>query len=525
VTEESEEVQLAQKAMNPIIWADVPDPDVIRVGEFYYMVSTTMHLTPGVPVMRSVDLVNWELITYVYDILEDNDKYNLVGGDNAYGRGSWAASLRHHKGLFYVSFASLDMNRTYIYQTADITNGPWERSILPGLYHDSSLLFDEDGRVYLVHGNGTIRITELNEDARSIKPGGVDQVLINTVKKDNRLNSEGSHFYKINGTYYLFLIEWPDVRTMRRIVWCHRSDTLLGKYEGRVVLDDNFFYGNNGVAQGGIIETPERDWYAMLFQDHGAVGRIPILVPVHWEEGWPMMGIGGKVPVELNIPTQSPSYEIVVNDEFDSTENKLKLPWQWNHNPDNSLWSVTDRPGYLRLTTGAVVPNILSARNTLSQRTLGPVFTFDTKMVTTGMKQGDYAGIAAYQSGYGLLGVKAAMDGRKFLIVADNEGTGNPREQVSFPLEQEEVYLRIQFIFNNGEVRSLTEVDQAYFYYSYDGLIWNKLDYVLPMKYTLDHFMGYRAALFCYATIQTGGYADFDYFHYRTGQIPEIKPQ
>jgi beta-xylosidase len=507
--------------MNPIIWADVPDPDVIRAGEYYYMVSTTMHLTPGVPIMRSSDLVNWELISYVYDILEDNDKYKLVGGDHAYGKGSWAASIRFHNEVFYVCFASLDMNRTYIYHTKDIEKGPWERSILPGVYHDSSLLFDDDGRVYLVHGNGIIRITELNAEANGIKQGGVDRVLINTVKKENRLNSEGSHFYKINGSYYLFLIEWPDSGNGRRIEWCYRCDTLLGEYEGRIVLDDNFYYGNNGVAQGGIIETPEGDWYALLFQDHGAVGRIPMLVPVHWEEGWPMMGVSGRVPTEPAVAIKSPSYEIVVNDDFDYKENKLKLPWQWNHNPDDSLWSVTKRSGYLRLTTGNVVPNILSARNTLSQRTLGPEFEAETKLDTTGLKPGDYAGIAAYQSGYGLLGVKAATDGRRFIIAADNDGTGNPGVQASFPLLQEEVYLRIHFLFNHGDIKNLTEVDQAYFYYSYDGTVWNKLDYMLPMKYTLDHFMGYRAALFCYATEQTGGYADFDYFHFRAGRITE----
>ncbi len=509
---------MKQKAANPIIWADVPDPDVIRVGEYYYMVSTTMHLTPGVPIMRSPDLINWELISYVYDVLEDNDKYKLVAGENAYGRGSWAASIRYHKGIFYVCFASLDMNQTYIYHTEDIEKGPWERSILPGVYHDSSLFFHEDGRVYLVHGNGIIRITELNEEVTGIKQGGIDQILIHTVKKENRLNSEGSHFYKINGTYYLFLIEWPDVGTKRRIEWCYRCDSLLGEYEGRVVLNDNFYYGNNGVAQGGIIETPEGEWYALLFQDHGAVGRIPILVPVHWEEGWPMMGIDGKVPYELPVTGKSPSYELVVNDEFDYTKNHLKLSWQWNHNPDNRLWSVTKRPGYLRLTTGNVVPNILSARNTLSQRTLGPVFTAETMLNTSGLKPGDYAGIAAYQSGYGLLGVKVAQDGTRLVIAADNDGHGFPMERAAVVLEQEEVYLKLQFVFNSGEIRNLTEVDRTYFSYSYDGRDWKTLDYALTMKYTLDHFMGYRAALFCYATIQPGGYADFDYFHYTTGQ-------
>ena len=150
---------------NPLFWADVPDPDVIRVGIHYYMVSTSMHLMPGVPIMRSFDLAHWEIVSYVYDTLEDNDAYTLRNKKNAYGAGSWASSLRFHNGVFYVCFASNDMRRTYIYRTNDIIKGPWDRSILTGVYHDPSLLFDDDGRVYIVYGAGTIRIKELTPDA------------------------------------------------------------------------------------------------------------------------------------------------------------------------------------------------------------------------------------------------------------------------------------------------------------------------------------------------------------------------
>ena len=503
-----------KQATNPLIWADVPDPDVIRVGEYYYMVSTTMHLSPGVPVMRSRDLADWEIVSYVYDRLEENDSYQLSKGKNIYGRGSWAASLRYHGSRFYVCFASLDMNQTYLYHTEDIVKGPWERSVLPGTYHDPSLFFEDDGRVFLIHGNGIIRITELTSDASRVKTNGVDQVLVNTVRSTNLLNSEGSHFYKINGKYYLFVIEWPKIGSCRRIEWCYRCASLLGEYEGKVVLDDAFSYGNNGVAQGGIIETPEGNWYGFLFQDHDAVGRIPILVPLVWNQGWPMIGQEGKVPIETDISTvDHPSAHIAMKDEFEYSENVLKLPWQWNHNPDNSLWSVTARPGYLRLTTGSIAENILSARNTLSQRTLGPVFTAETLLDTSGMKPGDNAGIAAFQNSYGMLGVRVAEDGRKQLVLATNDGTGNPAINLELPLQKNRVGLRIFYHFNSGAIPELSVVDTAYFSYSYDGESWIELKDTLHMKYTLDHFMGYRAALFCYATLQTGGYADFDYYH------------
>ncbi len=512
-----------KQATNPLIWADVPDPDMIRVGEYYYMVSTTMHLSPGVPVMRSSDLADWEIVSYVYDRLEENDSYNMSEGKHVYGKGSWAASLRYHDSRFYVCFASLDMNRTYIYRTENMIEGPWERSVLPGTYHDPSLFFEEDGRVFIIHGNGIIRITELTPDACMVKPGGVDQVLVNTVRSTNLLNSEGSHFYKMNGKYYLFVIEWPKIGSCRRIEWCYRSDSLLGEYEGKVVLDDEFCYGNNGVAQGGIIETPNGDWYGFLFQDHDAVGRIPMLIPMVWQDGWPKLGIEGKVPMDLDIRTvDMPSAHIVVSDEFDYIDNVLKLPWQWNHNPDNSLWSVTARPGHLRLTTGNTVPNILSARNTLSQRTLGPVFTVETLLDTSGMKPGDYAGLAAFQNSYGMLAARVEEDGTKQLILAMNDGTGNPAIKIEIPLNKNQVALRIFFHFNSGVIPELSVVDTAYFSYSFDGEEWIELKDTLHMKYTLDHFMGYRAALFCYATLQTGGYADFDYYRFekRNPRLP-----
>ena len=145
-------------AQNPIIWADMPDPDVIRVGNTYYMTSTTMHYNPGVPIMKSTDLVNWTIVNYVYDTLESSDRQNLNNGQNEYGQGSWASSLRFHNGTYYVVFVSLTSGKTYIYRTTNIETGPWTRSVLNSLFHDPSLLFDDDGRVYLTYGGGDIRI-------------------------------------------------------------------------------------------------------------------------------------------------------------------------------------------------------------------------------------------------------------------------------------------------------------------------------------------------------------------------------
>src|SRR5690606_38272813 len=283
-------------AENPIIHADVPDVSMIRVGENYYMSSTTMHMSPGVPIMKSSDLVNWELVSYAYDRLAENDALNMNNGKNAYGKGSWASSIRFHDGVFYVSTFSSTTGKTHIYYTENIESGEWhEKSFSPSL-HDNTLVFDQ-GKVYMIYGNGTLNIVELKKDLTGIIPG-TDKVLIENASapagSDIMLGAEGSQLFKVKGKYYLFNITWP--KGGMRSVIIHRADHIMGPYEGRLSLQDK------GVAQGGLIDTPEGDWYAFLFKDNGAVGRIPYLVPAKWKDGWPILGVDGKVPKTLNLP-------------------------------------------------------------------------------------------------------------------------------------------------------------------------------------------------------------------------------
>ena len=493
---------------NPIIYADVPDPDVICVGDNFYMVSTTMFFCPGVPVMRSKDLVHWEIVNYVYDILEDNDQYNLVDGKNVYGKGSWAASLRYNNGTFYVSFVALDQGKTYIYKTTDIENGPWTRVVLSEVCHDSSLLFD-GGHLYIISGNGKLRIRELMPDGSAFKKDGVDSVVV--VSTGYNLNAEGSHFYKINGKYYIFVIAWP--RGGMREEICYRSDSLLGKYEMKVVMNDNLGSRNDGVAQGGIFQTLSGDWYSILFQDHGAVGRCPVLLPVKWVDGWPVFGDNGKAmeTVEVNLPPSGKDY-IIVNDEFNYNENKLSLVWQWNHNPNNSLWSVTERKGWLRLKTGTVVPDILKARNSLGQRTVGPRCSTEVLLDASGMKAGDRAGICAFQGNYASFGINVSETGEKKLTILARAPRQEPAEVFStaMPKGNDKVYLKIVYNFEPADNDS--QPDVASFLYSFDNKSWTDTGYKLRMRYTLDLFVGYRSMIYNYATIKSGGYADFDFY-------------
>ncbi|WP_394353903.1 glycoside hydrolase family 43 protein [Pontibacter beigongshangensis] len=493
---------VGQGAKNPIIHADVPDIAIIRVGDTYYMSSTTMHMSPGLPIMKSKDLVNWEMVGYAYDVLEEVDELNLNNGKSTYGRGSWASSLRFHKGTYYVTTFAQTTGKTHVYTTKDIEKGPWKASSFKPSLHDHTLFFDDDGRVYMIWGAGKLSMVELKEDLSGIKPG-TEHVLIENATQPAGPNvglpAEGSQLFKVNGKYYLFNIAWP--KGGMRTVIVHRADNISGPYEGRVVLQDK------GVAQGGLIDTPNGDWYAYLFRDFGAVGRIPYLVPVKWEAGWPVLGVDGKVPEELNLPASKGLIpNIVASDEFTRKKEDPALPlvWQWNHNPVNELWSLSQRNGHLRLTTGRVDNDFLLARNTLTQRTIGPECTGSTAIDISKMKEGDFAGLALLQQKYGLVGVKFENGAKSIVMVDAQSGTAVEEERV--PLNQKKVYLKAEADFNDRR-------DVASFYYSLDGRRWTKIGSQLKMAYTIPHFMGYRFGLFNYATKTPGGYVDFDFFH------------
>ncbi len=572
------------RVQNPVIWADVPDMDVIRVDETFYMVSTSMHSMPGCPIMKSMDLAHWEIVNYVFDTFEDCPGHNLEDGKGIYGQGSWAASLKVYDGVYYVAFNCNDTHHFYIYSTEDIEHGTWvRRAKVEGSLHDPALFFEEDGTPYVIYGCGDIRIVEFEKDLSGIRPGGVDQPLLCTPKENMGLRCEGGHAYKINGMYYLIYIEWPSDGYKRRREVCYRSKSLLGLYERKIIFDDDMGYLGQGIAQGGIFDTKAGVWYAMLFQDHHAVGRIPYILPVTWEDGWPMVGEDGKavetLEVLLNVSSDvSEAYDVstpdregtctgksatedvgmkdadedeiaplVISDSFDHTENRLALQWQWNHNPDNSLWSFTERSRYLRLHTGRFVEKgLVQARNTLTQRTEGPSCEAVVRLETAGLKVGDCAGLTALQGQFGTIGVCRKTDGSLCVRMCVNGGDYVEKAVFEKEWEQDVIYLKIHFDFMRkdsgtaadtlnesvgSQKRSLSEqpecirkdMDKAWFYYSADGVTWEQAGDGLHMVYALDHFMGCRIGLYCYATQQTGGYADFSDFRYRHFEITGVE--
>jgi beta-xylosidase len=495
-------VAQGQEAQNPIIFADVPDAAIIRVGDVYFMSSTTMHMNPGVPIMKSKDLVNWTLINYAYDTLANADALNLNVGKSMYGRGSWASSMRYHNGVYYVSTFASTTEKTYIFSTRDLEKGPWEMSSFSPSFHDHTLWFDDDGRVYLIYGVRQLKLVELSSDLSGVKPGTTEKVIIEDASApacaDIMLGAEGSQLFKVNGKYYLFNITWP--KGGMRTVIIHRADSLTGPWEGRLGLQDL------GVAQGGLIDTPDGRWFAYLFRDYGAVGRIPYLVPVKWEDGWPVLGSDGKVPETLDLsPNKGLIPGIVHSDEFTRKKGDRTLPlvWQWNHNPDDKHWSLNARKGFLRITTSRVDSSFYFVKNILTQRTIGPECTGITKLDVSKMKNGDFAGLTLFQKKYGQVGVRYE-NGVKSIVMVSAESEK--------PVEIERIQLTGNNIYLKAECNFRDRADTVRFFYSIDGKSWTSIGSTLRMSYTLPHFMGYRFGLFNYATNEAGGFTDFDFF-------------
>lgn len=482
---------------NPIIRADMPDPDLLRVGDTYYMVSTTMFFVPGAPVLRSKDLCHWEIVSYIFERMDDNDIYCLRNGKNAYGRGQWATSLTFYRGRFYACFVCHDMKKTYIYSTKDIEKSGWDRMEIDRVFHDMSFLFWE-GRPYLVYGNGEIGLVELKEDLSGIQTNGVDRLLIST-PKDRRLRCEGCRALVRNGYIYLLFIEWPEDGVRRQV--CYRSRSLEGPFEERIIMEDTCGLEGCGVAQGTLTDSEDGEWYAMLFQDRGAVGRVPYLMHAHWEEDWPVLGENGRIPLRLTLPFEPyRAGSLMEYDSFAHIEDRLGLEWQWNHNPDDTRWSFTRRPGWLRLQAGRA-NSLLEARNTLTRRTVEPGCVCHVTLDGSGLREGDYAGMCAFQSRYGQIGM--TVSGGKKYILAVLRGADGSLVKTAEPFTEDQAELRIDFDFRD-------QTDCADFYWRRDPSdTWKKLGDTLHMVYTLDLFVGYRVGLFCYSAAEDGGCADF----------------
>ena len=533
---------------NPMLWADVPDPDVIRVGDTFYLVSTTMHLMPGGPVMASKDLEHWETVGYIFDKLTDSPKYDLQEG-TVYGRGQWATSLKYHDGKFWALLAPNEagaMGDTYIF-TAPKAEGPWTIHARLRHFHDATLFFDDDGTPYVFFGTG--EMCQLTRDLKGVVEGSLRHYFQR--EEDERGLLEGTRVIKHNGTYYAQLISHVYAPGRHRREVCYRTKDLNGKWEKNTILESDFG-GFGYLAQGTIVDTEEGDWYGIMFQDRGGVGRVLTISPVRWIDGWPQLGDeNGKVPTTMRTyrsltPDPSRGGEgsdytagIVQSDDFSNHTSQfstlsshLKLCWQWNHNPVDKAWSLTERPGWLRLKTSRVVPNLYLAPNTLTQRMEGPTCSGYIKMDVSKMKDGDCAGLAAFNGDSGVLTIMKV--GKKLVLeMSEQKVSLTDREKDVTKVEVKTVET-VDLNWAKNEKRGTRNVvflkvtgdfqpghgDAANFYYSLDGKQWTQIgtkNYRCVFDYR-RFFMGSKFGIFNYATKSVGGYVDIDEFCYEVAE-------
>ena len=489
---------------NPVIASDFPDPDVIRVNDTYYMVNTTMFIFPGVTVLKSKDLVNWEYCSNAVPRFDFSPCYDLEGC-NRYGHGQWATSLKYHNGKYYLLFITLDEGG-FICSTTN-PEGPWKISKLPKGFYDPGLFFDDDGRIYVAHGYSKIYMTELDTNFAPITK---DSLIITG---DIRNGLEGTHVYKINGFYYLY----STYGGLDGIQAAFRSKNIYGPFEEKVVISETTHGSNFGIHQGALIKTQTGEWWTMLFVDNGPFGRFPSLQPVTWVDGWPMVGVNGHAVVTYKKPDVGKTYPIKVlptSDEFNAET--LGMQWGWNHNPEPAKWSLTENPGYLRLATVKVVDSLQKARNTLTQRmfayysdSLASIAT--TKMAFMNMQEGDIAGLAVFQDPYAFIGIKR-VNGMNYIIMVNNGKVID-----SSKVDGSTIYLRARAIFGSGAAhyfdgKAAPGTGTALFSYSLDNKSFVNIGNELNMKFNLKIFTGNKFCLFNFPTKKTGGYVDFDWF-------------
>jgi len=508
------------KYQNPILNADFPDPDVIRVGDTFYMVSTTMFHMPGATILKSKDLVNWEYCANPLKQIASSDNYNLQNGLNHYAQGMWASSLNYHNGTFYLYFITWgkdnDPGRNIMLTTTN-PEGEWKMQTWNDHYYDSGWLFDDgengDGNVYVACGIGTISVNKL--DGQTLKKISSKTVIQNyTINGEKCDGIEGSHMYHIGDYYYIYATTGGYFRGQQ----IFRSKDPMGPYEECPYM----VFEGQGIHQGALVDTPTGEWWTILFKDAGSIGRVPYLEPVTWKDGWPVIGkngvdvskngaaytkpnVGKKDIIRTSLPT---------NDTF--TDPTLGMQWEWNHNPDNSAWSLMENPGSLRLHTSGISSSLKQARNSLTQRIFGNYFegTASTKipdsygtvkMNISNMQDGDIAGIAVFQDPYSCIAVKQ-KDGKRYLYsekvyITTADGTNASKDGIE--ITNDVIYLRAAANFGTNKAK---------YYYSLDNVTWTAFGVEMDMRFVLSVFVGQRFYIFNYATKNNGGFVDVDWF-------------
>ena len=516
---------------NPLFYDEFSDPDILRVGDDYYLAGTTMHSVPGLVILHSKDLVNWENVSYCFDRFDfPDDKFSLKNHQEIYGQGVWAPAIRYANGQFYV-FTNINGKGLQCY-TSEKIEGPWKHHNMQGNIYDLSVLFDDDGKIYAIHKYGEVHCTELKTDM-SGPVEGTDRVII----PEGNGVGEGHHIYKIDGMYYIISTDYqPNGRTL-----CSRSKNIWGPYETRVITaDETFGYagvgrtkvpktekyriGSDGAKfsiipaspdatgcdnahQGGIVQATDGSWWALLMQDFHSIGRTVCLLPVTWKDGWPMIGLEGNLgraprtwfkPGFVATQSQQTVAHAPYNRNEDFNGKSLGRVWQWNHNPDDKKRTLKN--GRLRLQS-MPAEQLMWARNTLTQRVIGPTSITTVELYTKGMKDGDVCGLGNINVPCSWIGI--VKDGNNLTLRCFEQLT-NDTTIVPIDLVGGKIILRCIGDYDNN---------QAQYAYSLDGVTFQTLGRMMPLSYQLITFQGSRHALFAYNKKgKNGGYAEFDNF-------------
>jgi len=486
---------------NPLIWEDLPDSEVIRVGDAYYYTASTFHHSPGAPVLRSYDLVNWEYISHSVPVLDFDSSYNL-NGSRSYVNGIWASSLQYRESnkTFYWMGCMHNKGGGYVF-TAKSPEGPWTKNSSQACYYDMGLLVDKDtDKMYVAWGNNSINVAELSAD-------GMREVRRQEVfKTPSNISGplEGSRFYKINGNYYIFMTQYANGEYVAR-----STNGPFGPYEIRpfAVKLPYAGVGSGGAPhQGGIVQTQNGDWYYIAFNDAYPAGRLPVMAPMTWSNGWPSVTLvngqwGASYPFP-NLPCGADKVKPRnVKDTF--TTSTLNHAWEWNHNPDNSKWSTGNG---LTLRTATVTNDLYAARNTLTRRIEGPRAIATIELDYSAMQNGDASGLAALRDSSAWIGVKKVNGTARVVTTtgATLDSSWNTSsvgaETASAAISGGKIWLRV-----DADVRTTSGGGTARFYYSTNGTQFSQLGGTFTMKREWNYFLGYRFGIFNYATQSLGG--------------------
>ncbi len=485
-----------QYYVNPPIYADYPDPDIIRVGNDFYFSTTTFIDVPGLTILHSQDLVHWEIATHLVPQLTGSPNYNITNGVQNYGNGIFASSLRYYNGTFYCAETPNGQN-TLIFHATNIL-GPWQSNQLNYVAFDPGLFIETNGTGYIASAGGW----QSNTTFLTLNSTFSQVIATHTIT--NGLGLEGSHVVYRNGYYYVF-----NSQPATGNFYVSRATNLFGPYTFMKSLDNN-----HGGHQGAIVDMPDGSDYGFIMKDSGTIGRITYISPIFWSNSWPVWGTSnapGQVPAIAPLPiVGKPYYKILTSDDFSSPT--LGVQWQFNHNPDNTRWSLTERPGFLRLHPSGAT-NFWYARNTLIQKGQGPWSGAEVKFDLSNLQSGDACGIGALGKSNGTIAVTCNSLGNYTLsenqiVSLDSTKTNlSTTTLAAVPYTNTTIFLRLgmDFINNSGAVL-----------YSADGLNWTQLGVKFNIAYDwlTGTFQGEQFAMFCYNPQPGTGYVDADWFRF-----------